>query len=695
MNLTSTQQAIISAPLDAKIFLRGIAGSGKTTTAVRRVIALIENGVPADSILILTPQRTLQDPYTSALLDQNFAGGEVTPATAGGLARRMVDLFWAVCAERAGFHQPDQPPTFLTMETAQYYMAHIVRPKLADGFFASLTIDRNRLYAQIIDNLNKAAFVGFDHREIGERLTAAWIGDPAQRNIYADAQECASAFRSFCLEHNLLDFSLQSEIFFNILWKDEWVRSYLTGTYRHLIYDNAEEDVPIAHDLIEEWLPHFDSALIVADEGAGFRKFLGADPLSAMRFESLMDNAYLDRTFVQSADVQTLEALLVNGIDPSQQNFIGEGSARHAFQIERTNFYPELLDVVVREVQRLIHDEGIPPEEIAITAPYLSDSLRFSIMNRLEASAIPSRSNRPSRTLRDEPASQTLITLAMLAHPDWNFQPTKFDVAYALTFALHIDLIRAQLLTEIVYRVKDSRLSPFDEIKPEVQERITYSAGDRYSRLREWIDEYRAQTPLPFDHFLGKLFGEIISQPGFGFNENIDAAQTAASLIESAKKFRMAMMPINAGFELLGNLGREYILMLKEGVIAAQFLQPYQANENAVLVAPATTFLMMNRPVRFQFWLDAGSQGWSERLFQPLTHPVVLSRNWQMGRSWTDADEVASSAQALIQLTSGLLRRCSERIYLGLTDLGESGFEQRGGLLRAFQKVLQETQVEK
>jgi hypothetical protein len=40
-------------------------------------------------------------------------------------------------------------------------------------------------------------------------------------------------------------------------------------------------------------------------------------------------------------------------------------------------------------------------------------------------------------------------------------------------------------------------------------------------------------------------------------------------------------------------------------------------------------------------------------------------------------------------LTSGLLWRCRERVYLGMSELGESGFEQRGELLKAFQKVLQ------
>ena len=140
-------------------------------------------------------------------------------------------------------------------------------------------------------------------------------------------------------------------------------------------------------------------------------------------------------------------------------------------------------------------------------------------------------------------------------------------------------------------------------------------------------------------------------------------------------------------------LGREYIAMLSEGVIAAQYLGAWKMKaDNAVLVAPAYTFLMQNRAVAVQFWLNPGSDGWVERLFQPLTHPYVLSRGWDNaeGHYWTDADDVTANQETLARLTTGLLRRCKERLYLGLSELGESGFEQRGVLLKAFQQVLQD-----
>ena len=43
-----------------------------------------------------------------------------------------------------------------------------------------------------------------------------------------------------------------------------------------------------------------------------------------------------------------------------------------------------------------------------------------------------------------------LLTLAALAHPDWEERPAAFDIAYALRQAIDgLDLVRAQLLSEV------------------------------------------------------------------------------------------------------------------------------------------------------------------------------------------------------------------------------------------------------
>lgn len=708
MKLNLDQQALINLPFNTRIFLEGPAGAGKTTAAVRRLLLLLERRVRAETVLLLFPQRTFAAPYEDALRAPEAAAGIfVQPATISGLARRMVDLYWPLVAADAGFARPDDPPVFLNLESAQYHLAYLLRPLLEQGLFDSVTLERNRLYAQVLDSLNKAALVGFPMEAIAERLKSAWVGEPGRLSVYDDVQTAAKLFRRFCLERNLLDFSLWIEVFRDWIQPREDCRAHLRSTYRHLVYDNVEEDSPLAHDLIREWLPEFSSALIVCDRDAGFRRFLGADPESAAALGADCDQTVtFSGSHTASPAVQALAARLTSALIPGhggEDTPAAEASGvdlapgdpnptadwRTALHLDFHTFFPEMLDWIAEQIIHLVRDEGVAPGEIVVLAPFLSDSLRFALADRLAAAWIPVRSHRPSRSLREEPATGCLLTLAAIAHPQWGIKPARSDVAHALMQALlGMDLVRAQLLAEIVYRTHDGAptLTSFDDLIPEVQERITYRLGARYERLRAWIMTARERDD-PLDHFFSRLFGEVLSQPGYGFHAGIDAGRVTANLIDSVRGFRRVVGPT---LEEIGvSIGREYLLTVDEGLIAAQYLQSWRAApENAVFMAPAYTYLLSSRPAEIQFWLDIGSRGWGERLEQPLTHPYVLSRSWPVGRIWSDMDEVAAGQDALYRIVAGLLRRCRRAVYVGLSELNEGGYEQRGLLLDAFRKTL-------
>jgi len=733
LTLSDCQLALVQRPIERKIFLEGPAGAGKTSAGVERLLHLLDSGVSAGAILVLVPQRTLAAPYYEALSRPTVrAGGRVAISTLGGLAQRMVDLFWPLIAEDVGFARPDQSPTFLTLETAQYYMARLVQPLLDQGYFETVVIDRNRLYSQIIDNLNKSAVVGFPYAEIGERLKAAWGGERGQAHIYDEAQVCATRFREYCLAHNLLDFSLQLEVFVEHLWSEvaalppggdvdrsdaaSLCRDYLLATYTHLLVDNVEEDTPVAHDVLREWLPRCRSALVICDHQAGYRRFLGADPQGARALRESCDEQFVfTESFVTSPSLHNLAVELAWSLNRSSATARTQGSARednrdldqegdvraaltHAYY----RYYPQMLDWVTGEIARLVHEEGVPAGEIVVLAPFLTDALRFSLVNRLERLSVPTRSHRPSRALREEPPIRCLLTLAAIAHPGWGICPSRFDVAYALMQAIDgMDLVRAQLLADIAYRVQEGRpgLGSFDRINPDMQERLTFVLGERYERLRGWIADYVTARSPEFDHFLSQLFGEVLSQQGYGFHRDYDAGRAAANLIESVRKFRWATVgarfPRSShtggtdGGAVDAPLGREYLQMVRDGVIAAQYVAGWQVEPgDAVLLAPAYTFLMANRPVDHQFWLNVGGSGWWERLYQPLTHPYVLSRRWPADAVWSDTDEVETRRETLYRLTTGLVRRCRRRIYLGMSELGEQGYEQKGPLLQAIQHVL-------
>lgn len=688
--------------LNAKLFFHGPAGSGKTTDATRYVRFLLERGIAPERIVILVPQVTLGRPYQLALHDAQ--GGNVNIVTMASLARQAVETFWPLVAGPMGFAQPNQEPTFLNIETAQYFMARWVAPAYEEGRFSmnDVTVSEPRVISQLLDNLNRAAMLRFPLDSIAERLIAAWGDRDSMRpRVFEAAKNLAAEFRNHCLQNNVLDFSLIIEAFFNFLIPDPRFETYLRGQIDYLIAENIEEDNPATHDFIRWLMPSLKGALLVFDEDGGYRNFLGADSDTASELEdTCTESVNAETSVVMSPDLNALAYAFHRAIGPSftPQEDTGH-SARAAFSYKHHRFYPQMIDWVVDQVVELIRN-GVPPREIVILAPYLNDSLRFSLSYKLRAKGselgieIPTLAHRPSRALRDEPTTRTLLTLAILAHPEWGLRPPAEDVSDALIQAIDgIDPVRARLLTEIAYRRKAEviNLSSFAKINTEMQKRITFLVGERFEMLREWLESYKAQVEhegaVPLDHFLRRLFGELLTQPGFGFHTDLEAGRIAAQLIQSAGQFRRALYP--GEDQDWAASSREYLDLINKRLLPALFAQSWQDEEaDAVFMAPASTFLLRNRFVDYQFWLDVGSNGWGERLEQPLTHPYVLRRGYDPTAQWTDELETEAQQTALYRISVGLARRCRKGIFLGIADLGESGFEQRGMLLRVLQQVL-------
>ena len=359
--------------------------------------------------------------------------------------------------------------------------------------------------------------VGFPAAEIGQRLQSAALAEEVQARVYSDAQTCASLFREHCLRHNLLDFSLQVELFRRYLWPLPECREHLVTAYRHLIVDNVEEDTPFAHTLVRDWLPLLDSALLIYDQDAGYRQFLGADPVGASELRALCAQVVVfDEQVVSPPPLQAVGALLADALQQPTAPMLPDvepEAVRAALQFkEDSRFYPQMLDWVAGEIAALV-EQGTTPGEIVVLAPFLSDSLRFSLTHRLEGRGIAVRSHRPSRALRDEPAARTLLTMAALANPGWDRTPLPLDVADALLQAIDsMDLVRARLLTQIVYRTREGApaFSSFEQINPEMHQRISYVLGGRFDTLRVWLADVQRRDPVSLDHFISRLFGEVL-----------------------------------------------------------------------------------------------------------------------------------------------------------------------------------------
>ena len=380
-------------------FLTGPAGTGKTTYAVEQLRAWLTGHVPTSAILVLVPQLTLAQPYRQLLRDPNLpAAGQVDILTLNGLALKTIDLFWPLGAVSSGFGRPHERPVFLNIEQAQYYLRQAIDPLLKQGYFdpnvVPLTISLPRLMSQILDNLNKAALIGLPHTQVGERLAASLAVDPSSRVALEHTQACVNQFRQFCLARNLLDFSLRIETFYQHLWETEGVRRYLTEHYRYLIVDNIEEDTPFAHTILRAWLPQTQEALLVNDEDAGYRIFLGANWQTAQALQELCAQTIrLSESRVAPPEIiafgerlgqiirgPTSQASDHSPNQPTPNSKLPNLSRIFAF--EQTRFYPQMIEGVVAKIAALL-EQGVSPNEIVVLAPFVSDALRFAFVNRM------------------------------------------------------------------------------------------------------------------------------------------------------------------------------------------------------------------------------------------------------------------------------------------------------------------------
>ena len=97
--LSPEQSQVKDCPLSKTLFVEGPAVCGKTTAAVLRLERILEDRHGGD-VLILTPQKSLAEPYNNFLHRQDFyKGGYPTITTLSGLARQMVIKFWPIFAE--------------------------------------------------------------------------------------------------------------------------------------------------------------------------------------------------------------------------------------------------------------------------------------------------------------------------------------------------------------------------------------------------------------------------------------------------------------------------------------------------------------------------------------------------------------------------------------------------------------------
>ncbi len=683
------QQNLINLPLEEKIFLEGKAGCGKTTAASGRLRVILESTAESSQTFILVPARTLGRPYA----DSSAAiGARPLIQTYNGFVQRSLEIFWPVIAETAGFAHPEKAPCFLTIETAQILMAKLIEAKLEQGYFSALNFPASRIYNQIMISLHKCAAAEFPYETYADRMKKSWTGEKSFLPLFDQAQECGEIFRQTCYKNNLLDFSIQLEVFQRHLLPSNRFQAWLKQNYRHFIFDNAEEDTPTAHHFAKIMIKACRSALVITDRLGGYRNFLGADPLSAQTLkETCSHHLTFERSYVCSPDIQALAASIEDPWLPADRL---PGKPQAAYDFQPYHQYPQMIKQAATDVADLIHRQNVPPSEIVIIAPLVSDVLYTALERELRIQNIPCYIHRPSRPLISENDTKSLLTLVSLIHPEWGVHPRLLDIVQMLqTFIPALDPIRGHILVSRTFKEiqsdpaqePDYEIKPFSKISPDAQKRVTPDIGLSFEKVRQWILTNKGISEAP-DISLSRFFHSVLSGDGFAASgmtgENSqDLNLGIKKVIESMQKF--SQIPEHLGNDLI--TWKDFFHLISQRMVAAQYYEDWFAQpKDSVLISLASAFSMMNRPVSWQIWLNAGSPRWWERIYGHLTNDIVLSQSWQEGDLWDAQKAYETNTETMQNQVLGLLARCRRKVLVYASELSESGQDQKSRLLYLF-----------
>lgn len=700
LQYTTQQKDLVEADPSSRIFLSGKAGCGKSTAAAERVRFLMEHTDAWPQILIFTPGRNFNSPYQD-LLSREGIRPQIT--SYNSYVQNSLRLFWPLIAGETELGRKRNYPMFLTIEAAQIIMSRLIRSKREQGYFNGLTASPSRVFNQVMLAMHKCAAAEIPFDDYAQIMQESWGGDGALLPVFEQTQECGKLYRDFCLKNNLLDYSLQLEMFTKHLLPNPTYRDWLKNQRLHFIFDNIEEEVPAAHHFVREAAPLCNSLLLITDKDGGYRSFMGCDPLSAETLREICPvQVNFEESFVSSPAIQSMERVIV---DPSLSNKDLPVSPRSAFSFASGHHYPEMIKKAVNDVANLVWVQGVAPKDIVIIAPLVTDVLYTEMERGLWEQGIKVYLHRPSRPLLNERVTRSLLTLCEIVKPIPGTQVRLLDIVQmAQCFIEGLDPMRGQLIVGGMFRERkhddpdpiEYDIKPFASLSEEKRSRIPVPIAERFEILRNWIEQQRKNKALSPERIVSEFFTDILIREGFITDEETNLG--IRKVADSMTKYKAVLDYLDGHTdpESFRPDWTDYFELVGLGMINAKYYEElYAQPENTVLISLTSAYLSMNRSADYQIWLNVGAPRWWERFYGELTNDAVLSRFWPPEKKWDVLTAAAYNDSHMTRQICGLLRRCRVQVKAYASELNESGMEQKSKLLYLFSALTRRFKFDK
>jgi hypothetical protein len=204
--------------------------------------------------------------------------------------------------------------------------------------------------------------------------------------------------------------------------------------------------------------------------------------------------------------------------------------------------------------------------------------------------------------------------------------------------------------------------------------RLGYCATEAYNAMRLWLEEQRQNPPANPLIFLDRAIQQWLRPQTLSYQQIMPLralVETAQHHWETAYRLSSQLGRPSDHLSLLTTL----ISNLRQGMVTANPL-PQRQSPEGVTLSTIYQYRMHRGCHRWQFWLDIGSNLWLEGGSAVLYGAPLFQSQWQ--GQWNSQLQDATNQERLRRIFLDLLCRCTERVYLGYSELNVKGQIQSG-----------------
>mgnify|MGYP006285763827 CR=1 FL=1 len=242
------------------------AGTGKTRTLIYRVARLVEDGIPPESILLLTFTRKAASEMlrrATALLDGRCE--KVSGGTFHSFAVKILRIY----ANQIGYEQ-----NFTVLDGADSAdVINLIRTRMK--------FDRSKRRFPRKETLGRIFNLSVNRRESIEDVIVDEY--PYYMDHIDEVEEIFNAFKGYKKKYNMMDYDDMLTNLLLLLQKNEQVQKTLNKRFKFIMVDEYQDTNKLQHEIVYHLAGENKNVLAVGDDAQSIYSFRGAE------FKNIMD----------------------------------------------------------------------------------------------------------------------------------------------------------------------------------------------------------------------------------------------------------------------------------------------------------------------------------------------------------------------------------------------------------------------